>query len=120
MEPMATTIPTGATASTATPLSRAFIRELLIGQNPEGYISLCHAIAEAPVPEYSNIDVPLLILAGQEDKAAPLEGCKEICEGYATTSAKKKVEVLSGVGHWHVVEKPEEVGTRIERFLQAL
>lgn len=120
MEAMATIIPNGATASTASPLSRAFIRELLIGQNPEGYISLCRAIAEAPVPDYGKIDVPLLILAGEEDKSAPLEGCKKICEGYATSSAKKEVQVLCGVGHWHVAEKPEEVGKRIEKFMQSL
>ncbi|KAL1954322.1 hypothetical protein VTO42DRAFT_1396 [Malbranchea cinnamomea] len=120
MEAMATTIPAGATGSNCAPLVRAFIRQLLIGQDPEGYVSLCRAIAEAPVPDYAKIKLPLLLLAGEEDKSAPLEGSKSIYNAYGTVPEKKDLQVLSGVGHWHVLEAPDEVGKRIARFLDSL
>lgn len=120
MEAMATTIPNGATAASAASLVRAFIRELLISQDPEGYNSLCRAIAEAPVPEYARVKVPLLILAGDEDKSAPLDGCKKICETYGSENGRKEVKVLSGVGHWHVLEDPGRVGELLGEFLGGL
>ena len=114
--PMADTIPKQATGSKATALQRGFIRALLCGQDPAGYVSLCHAIATASVPAYHKIprDCPVLIIAGSEDNSAPLEGCQYIkqeigdhCQGH----------VLEGVGHWHCIEAPEEVGSLIVEFL---
>lgn len=115
---MATTIPTAATGSKCSSLVHAFIRQLLISTNPAGYNSLCRTIAEAPVPEYANIKVPVLVLAGEEDKSAPLAGCTAIKDAYG--SEKKELKVLSGVGHWHVLEAPDEVGKSIAEFLSAL
>ncbi|PGH20100.1 hypothetical protein AJ80_03668 [Polytolypa hystricis UAMH7299] len=120
MEPMATTIPIAATGSKSTPLVHAFIRQLIISTDPQAYISLCRAIAEAPVPDYSQIEIPMLLLAGDEDKSAPMEGCKMILEEYATPSTKKKIVTLGGVGHWHILEAPEETGRVIGEFLGEL
>ncbi|KAK2751454.1 hypothetical protein FQN55_000729 [Onygenales sp. PD_40] len=120
MEPMANTIPTSGTGSKSTPLVHAFIRQLHITMNPQAYISLCRAIAEAAVPDYSQITIPMLLLGGEEDTAAPMEGSKLIWESYATPSAKKNFVTLAGVGHWHVLEAPEETGRAIGEFLQGL
>lgn len=76
MQPMADTIPQAAVGKKASPLAKAFIRELLLGQDPAGYISNCRVIVTAKPPNYSKISVPVLILAGEEDKSAPLEGCQ--------------------------------------------
>jgi hypothetical protein len=46
MEAMANTIPNVATGSKATPLHRAFIREMLMAQDVEGYVANCQAIGE--------------------------------------------------------------------------
>lgn len=43
---MANTIPYAATGSRAMPLHKAFIREMLMAQEPEGYIVNCQAIGE--------------------------------------------------------------------------
>lgn len=118
MEAMATTIPQSATGARCIPLVHAFIRQLLISTNPDGYNSLCRTIAEAPVPDYASIKIPVLLLAGEEDKSAPLSGCEKILEGY--NSQTKKLKVLSGVGHWHVLEAPEEVQNTIAGFLEEL
>ena len=46
MEAMANTIPNTATGSKATPLHRAFIREMLMAQDVEGYVANCRAIGK--------------------------------------------------------------------------
>ncbi|PYH87774.1 alpha/beta-hydrolase [Aspergillus ellipticus CBS 707.79] len=114
MEPMANTIPNGATGPHCSPLARSFIRELLIGQNPKGYAALCRAIATAPVIDYSAVKAPFLLIAGEEDKSASMEGCQHIFG--EVSSAHKKLEVLAGIGHWHCLEAPEEVGKAIASF----
>ena len=115
MEPLANTVPSAAVGSRSTPLQRAFIRELLLGQNPEGYIALCHAIANAQVPDYAAVQAPFLLIAGEEDKTASMEGCKFIFEHVGSQS--KTMEVLEGVGHWHCIESPDEVGRLIAQFV---
>ncbi|OBT87636.1 hypothetical protein VE02_02713 [Pseudogymnoascus sp. 03VT05] len=118
METLAASIPTAATGSKSTPLVHAFIRALLLGTLPAGYISLCKAIAESAVPAYENIKVPLLIIAGAEDKSVSMDGILHIMENYAST--KKELQTLEGVGHWHVLEAFSQVQEIIEDFLKEL
>jgi pimeloyl-ACP methyl ester carboxylesterase len=47
MEAMADTIPGAATGSRATALHRAFVREMLMAQEVEGYVANCRAIGES-------------------------------------------------------------------------
>ncbi|KAF2244638.1 3-oxoadipate enol-lactone hydrolase [Trematosphaeria pertusa] len=114
MEPMANTIPYAALGKKASPLAKGFIRELLLGQNPAGYCSNCRVIINAKPPNYSKIAVPVLILAGEEDKSAPLEGCQKMFDEIGTS--EKRLEVMKGVGHWHCVEAFEDVGKQILSF----
>lgn len=116
MEPMANTIPSGATGSGASALSKSFIRELILNQNPKGYAALCHAIANAPSIDYSAINKPFLLIAGEEDKSASLDGCQYIFEN--VQGKEKRMEVLAGVGHWHCVEAPEEIGRVVKHFVE--
>ncbi|EAW23960.1 alpha/beta fold hydrolase [Aspergillus fischeri NRRL 181] len=116
MEAMANTVPNAATGSQASPLAKAFIRELLLGQNPKGYATLCQAISKAPAIDYSCITVPFLLIAGEEDKSASLEGCKYIFD--QVSSETKKMEVLPKVGHWHCIEAPDLVGGMIAGFIE--
>lgn len=117
MEPMANTIPYGAIGSAAGPLVSPFIRELLLGQSSAGYLSNCRVIANAERPKYENIRCPVLLLAGKEDKSAPLDQCKKMFEEIA--SERKDIEVLDGVGHWHCIEAPVVVGEKILEFLSS-
>ncbi|KAL2060944.1 hypothetical protein VTL71DRAFT_8996 [Oculimacula yallundae] len=120
LEPLANTIPTGATGTKSTALHHAFIRSLILGTSPDGYISLCNAIANAKRPGYIKVQVPLLILAGEDDKTAPLESAKVIASEYGTEDGKKEVKVLKRVGHWHCVEASEEVAKFVGEFLTSL
>lgn len=118
MEAMANMIPFTAPAANAPALARVFIREVLLAQDPAGYISNCKIIAGASPPAYGKIKVPVLILAGEEDKSAPLEGCKRMFEELGTE--EKKLEVMKGVGHWQAVEAPDEVARLILDFYRAI
>lgn len=115
MESLANSIPYQATGSAASHLARSFIRELVLGQNPKGYAALCQAIANAPVIDYSLIKVPFLLIAGEEDKSASMEGCQYIFDHLS--SKNKRMEVLKEVGHWHCIEAPDSVGTAISEFV---
>lgn len=114
---MANTIPTAATGKNAGPLVAAFIRELLLGQDKAGYVSNCRVIANATRPRYESVQCPVLLLAGEEDKSAPLETSKKMFEEFGTESSNKHLEILSGVGHWHCIEEPVVVGDKIVQFL---
>ncbi|KAK5110245.1 hypothetical protein LTR85_001304 [Meristemomyces frigidus] len=120
MEPLADTIPTSATGSKSTPLQRAFVRELIMGQDPSSYASHCKVIMDMQEPKggFGTITCPALIVAGEEDKSAPLEGCQFIHEHLG--SSKKDLKVLQGVGHWHCIEAGDRVAQEIATFCSIL
>ncbi|KAJ5684420.1 Alpha/beta hydrolase fold-1 [Penicillium maclennaniae] len=118
MEPMANTIPFAAVGSRSTELQKAFIRELVLGQDPKGYAALCRAIASAQPADYAAVQAPFLLIAGGEDKSAPLEGCRHIFD--QVSSQKKTLEVLKNVGHWHCIEAADEVGELLAKFAGTL
>ncbi|KAL2283204.1 hypothetical protein FJTKL_10090 [Diaporthe vaccinii] len=108
-------IPTRATGSKATKTAEAFVRSLIQSSNPEAYMSLAQAIADAPVPEYNKIKVPLLCVAGQEDQVAQLEDLALIGDEWGAPS-KTELEVLFGVGHWHSIEDADGTEGCLKRF----
>ena len=59
------------------------------------------------------IDVPTLMVWGEEDKALALE----LTEGYAPLVADFTLERLPGVSHWVQQEAPDAVNERLERWL---
>lgn len=111
---MANAIPFAAVGSRSTALQKAFIRELLSGQDPKGYAALCRAIASAKASDYAAIQAPFLLIAGEEDKSASMEGCQHIFDHVSSQS--KSLEVLTGIGHWHCIEAGDEVGGLIAKF----
>ena len=118
MEAMANTIPQAAVGRNTSPLVKAMIRELLLGQNHMGYISNCRVIAGAEPPAYADIKIPVLVIAGEEDRSAPLEGVKRMFA--ETGTEEKKLVVLDGVGHWQCLEAPEKVAKAIIDFYYSI
>ena len=118
MEPLANTIPTSATNSKSTPLQKSIIRELILNQDPKSYASHCQVIVDAKEPDLQSVTIPALILAGDEDKSAPLEGCQYIHDHLG--SKQKELKVMDGVGHWHCVEAGDRVGKEIKEFCEGL
>ena len=120
MEAMANTIPNAATGPNTTALQKAFIREMLLAQKPEGYIANCKAIQFSEPPEYAKVKCPIMIIAGDVDKSAPLSGCQHIFNSLGTDASKKRLEVLEGIGHWHCVEAGDNVGGLVQEFCDGL
>lgn len=114
MQALADSIPQAAVGKNASLLAQAMMRELLLAQDPAGYVSNCRVIVNAAVPAYSSIRVPVLILAGDEDKSAPVEDCRKMFGELGCSD--KKMQVLAGVGHWHCLEAADEVARLIEAF----
>ena len=117
MEVMADSVPDAATGKGANAAQKAFIREMLLSQEVEGYVANCRAIMEAAPPEYGAVTCPVLIVAGDEDKSAPVAGCEGIFDRLGTDKGKKKLTVLKGVGHWYCVEDPDKVGREVSGWL---
>lgn len=117
MGPMADTIPFSAPGSQASPLVRAFIRELLLGQTAPGYLSHCKVICSAERPKYESITAPVLLIAGEEDRSADLGMCEKMFQEIG--SKNKTMRVLKGIGHWHCLEAPDMVAMTIVNARQA-
>jgi len=112
---MAAVVPNAAVGTKASPLARAFIRELLLGQTVDGYVALCNTIATSTVGDLSKVKQRVLIVAGSEDKSAPMSGCKK----YSEEIAHAELKILEGVGHWHVIEAPDQVSAIVDGFVGA-
>jgi pimeloyl-ACP methyl ester carboxylesterase len=108
---------TAAAARVAHPLAAALIRELLLGQNAEGYAQACEALAAAQNPDLGAITAPVLLLAGDDDKVSP----ESLCEAMKKELGKAKVSAATtkDCGHWTVPEAPAFVAEHTLRFLQS-
>jgi len=95
------------------PLTVALVRELLLGQDPQGYASACEALAAAVEPDFAKIEAPVLLITGDEDKVSPVSVNDDL---YAIFPNAQKY-VLAGVGHWHSLEDPATVTTQLQEFL---
>ena len=90
----------------------AFVRESLMGQNPEGYARSCEALADAQAADTTRIACPALLITGDEDVVAPPQTVRMMGQKISGS----RVEVLRGCGHWTPVEKPEECVELLNRF----
>lgn len=116
---MANTVPGSATGPNATQLQKSFIREMILGQDPQGYIANCKAIKNAPIPDYEAVQCPIYIISGKVDKSAPPEGCQHIHD-HLVNVKNKKIDIIEDMGHWYCVEDPELIGKSIAGWLEQL
>ncbi|TNC29119.1 alpha/beta fold hydrolase [Amycolatopsis alkalitolerans] len=89
----------------------AFVRELVMRQDAEGYARNCEALAGATDPGPVDPALPLLLLTGDEDKVGPPEVSHELAHGNST------VDILPGVGHWTALEAATAVTEHLRKFL---
>lgn len=85
------------------PVIEAFVRESLLRQDPGGYALQCEDLGQAPAADHRAIGCPTLLVAGENDPVAPVAMARQL----ATAIGGARVEVISGVGHWIMVEDPE-------------
>lgn len=116
MAAVADTIAAAATAdqaALANPLVRPFVRELLLGQDPEAYAQACEALAAATNPDLTAIRSNVLLLTGSDDKVSTPSSNEAIAADLETA----ELLVAPGTGHWTVPEAPDFVTAAVVDFL---
>src|SRR5690606_42029182 len=78
----------------------AFVRELVMRQDAEGYARNCEALAAATDPGPIDPALPLLLVTGDRDRVGPPEVGAELADAHGNAV----VEVLPGVGPWTALE----------------
>lgn len=92
--------------------------EVMLSSPRAGVAAALRGMAERPdfTAELSKIDVPTLIICGEEDAIAPVAEMKSIAEAIPTA----KFVAIQNAGHMAPLEKPDEVNTAIREFVQSL
>ena len=91
----------------------AFVRELIMRQDAEGYARNCEALAGATTPAPISPHLPLLLITGQDDKVGP----PSVSTGLADAHGNAGLEILDGVGHWTALEAAIPVTQLLQKFL---
>ena len=94
------------------PATAAFVREILMRQDAEGYARTCEALADARSADLAAIRCPTLLVTGDEDGVAPPAAVKAL----GGRIAGSRVAVLPGCGHWTPIEKPTQVNGLLLNF----
>jgi pimeloyl-ACP methyl ester carboxylesterase len=90
----------------------AFVRELVMRQDAEGYARNCEALAAAGDPGPVAPNLPLLLITGDEDTVGPPEASTELAEAHGSAT----VEIVPGIGHWTAVEAAGPVTDHLLKF----
>lgn len=72
-----------------------------MAQEPQGYASLCSVIANAQEPNYSAVTCPMLILAGEDDRTAPISASESILKRYVGSACTTFCHSLSSSKMWN-------------------
>jgi pimeloyl-ACP methyl ester carboxylesterase len=91
----------------------AFVRELVLGQDPEGYAVACEALAGAEAVDLEAITVEALLITGADDKTAPPQAAHAL----ASALPKARVEILNECGHWTSLERTSAVNQLVTAFI---
>jgi len=98
------------------PAVLALVRESVMRQSPEGYAQSCTALAEAQSAALERIDVPTLLVTGDQDGVAPVANVQAM----QARIAGSRLVVLEGCGHWTTFEQPQRCVQALEAFYAAL
>jgi pimeloyl-ACP methyl ester carboxylesterase len=91
----------------------AFVRELIMRRDPEGYARNCEALAAATDPGPVDPGLPLLLITGSDDKTGP----PEVSQAIAAAHGSATVTVIDGIGHWTALEAARDVTDHLLKFL---
>ncbi len=91
----------------ANPVTKAFVRESILRQDPAGYAAHCEALAEATPADHEAIRCPTLLIAGEHDPVAPVAMGREL----AKRIRGARMEVIPGIGHWIMIEAIERTNS---------
>ncbi|MGG5288678.1 alpha/beta fold hydrolase [Pseudomonas shirazensis] len=94
------------------PAVTAFVREFIMRQTPEGYSQSCAALAEAQPADVTKLNMPVLLVTGDQDGVAPPANVK----AYGERLENAHVVVFEGCGHWTPLEKPQDCIKELNNF----
>ena len=85
--------------------------------HPTGFRSMVRSLAEADLRDVlPRVDVPTLLLSGDEDARAPLS----VAEALHTAISTSRLVVMPGVGHMSSVEAGERFNAEVRMFLRSV
>jgi 3-oxoadipate enol-lactonase len=99
----------------AKPEIAAFVRELVMRQDPEGYARNNEALAAAADPGPVDPRLPLLLVAGREDTLSP----PSVSEQIAGAHGRADVRVIDGIGHQIPLEDARQTTQILTAFISA-
>jgi len=99
----------------AKPEIAAFVRELVMRQDPEGYARNNEALAAAVDPGPVDPRLPLLLVAGRDDTLSP----PSLSEQIAGSHGSADVVVIDGIGHQIPLEDARRTTQILTTFVSA-
>jgi len=94
----------------------ADVRSMILRNSPAGLAAALHGMAERPdcTEMLSNIDVPALLICGQDDQITPVTEMR----GIAQAIRGARFVEIPNAGHLAPLENPDAVNAAISQFLQ--
>ena len=80
-------------------------REMLTRSDAEGYALACEALAKSSPAPFAQVKARTFVVSGEDDKVSTVSGGQSICSDLGHLA---KQDILKDVGHWHMLEAPEE------------
>ena len=106
----------GAATLDGHPVRVAFVRELVLRQDLEGYARNHQATAAAADPGPLPEGLPVVLVGGEQDRL----GSPAVATALAETSAAARVVVAPGSGHSVPIEAPEVTTDAVREVLLAV
>jgi 3-oxoadipate enol-lactonase len=98
------------------PLAVSFVRESVMRQDAENYAHTCDALATAQAAAIEQIQVPVLLVTGDEDVVAPPQAVRVMANKFHE-ARNCRVVVLPRCGHWTPIERTEECSRELREYL---
>ena len=110
-----TTVQAGTSAATKAtrPEVVAFVRELVMRQDPARYADTCEAIAAVQPAALETITCPTLVVTGDEDATSPPAAAKAIADAIPGS----RYLILPRCGHWIPLEQAAGLTAALMNFL---
>lgn len=92
-------------------------RKQMLKMSPQDISLVQRGMAERPdsVPTLKTINVPTLVVVGDEDTVSPAADAELMCQNIPNAQRK----TIPRAGHYAVWERPEDVGKLLRQFLDA-
>ncbi len=120
-EPVAAAMLPNLFAEATTPARQAAVeetRQAVLRTKPEGIAAASLGMSLRPdvTADLPSIDIPTLLIVGEEDRISPVEEMR----GIAAAIPGAKLAVIPNAGHMSPLENPEAVNAAIQKFLGRL